>query len=93
MNNDVEQRIRERAHKIWEQEGRPLGRDRAHWDRASREIAEETEDHAPERDDASEEGNVTAPAPTDWQESEATRENPELSGLTRGGDPTPNRSE
>jgi hypothetical protein len=78
MNNDVEKRIRERAHRIWEEEGKPLNRDRAHWERASREIAEETEDHTGARDDA-----------IDWQESEATKENPELSGITRGGSVKP----
>lgn len=36
-----EQRIRERAHQIWEEEGRPLGRDAEHWERASRQIEEE----------------------------------------------------
>ena len=38
MQHDVEQRIRERAHQIWEEEGRPHGRDREHWEQASREI-------------------------------------------------------
>lgn len=33
-----EQRIRERAHAIWEAEGRPEGRDREHWQRACREL-------------------------------------------------------
>lgn len=32
-------RIRRRAHAIWEGEGRPEGRDQAHWAQASREIA------------------------------------------------------
>jgi hypothetical protein len=34
MMADTEQRIRERAHQIWEEEGRPEGREREHWDRA-----------------------------------------------------------
>jgi hypothetical protein len=38
---DREQRIRERAHSLWEQEGRPEGRDREHWERAMREIDDE----------------------------------------------------
>ena len=33
-----ENRIKERAYHIWEAEGRPHGRDREHWERASREI-------------------------------------------------------
>jgi hypothetical protein len=34
MMADTEQRIRERAHQIWEEEGRPEGRERDHWERA-----------------------------------------------------------
>lgn len=34
-------RVRERAHAIWEREGRPEGRHIAHWQQAAREIAEE----------------------------------------------------
>ena len=34
MMADTEQRIRERAHRIWEEEGRPHGREQEHWDRA-----------------------------------------------------------
>jgi hypothetical protein len=30
--------IRERAYAIWEEEGRPAGREWDHWERASREI-------------------------------------------------------
>jgi hypothetical protein len=36
-----EKAIRERAYHIWEAEGRPHGRDREHWERASREIGAE----------------------------------------------------
>ena len=41
MSDKREQRIRERAHQIWESEGRPDGQDQSHWERASREIEEE----------------------------------------------------
>lgn len=37
--DDREDRIRERAHRIWEEEGHPHGRDAAHWDMASEQIA------------------------------------------------------
>ena len=30
--------IKERAYAIWEEEGRPQGRDRDHWDRAAQEF-------------------------------------------------------
>ena len=33
-----EERIRIRAHEIWETEGRPQGRDREHWEQACREL-------------------------------------------------------
>lgn len=36
---DVEERIRRRAYAIWEQEGRPDGRDADHWALAREEIA------------------------------------------------------
>jgi hypothetical protein len=36
-----EQRIRERAHQIWEREGRPEGKSDEHWQRAQAEIAAE----------------------------------------------------
>jgi hypothetical protein len=38
---DKEDLIRRRAHEIWEQEGRPHGRDREHWERAAREFESE----------------------------------------------------
>ena len=42
---DREEKIRERAHQIWEQEGRPDGLEQEHWERASREVdAEEGND-------------------------------------------------
>ena len=46
--------VAERAYTIWEEEGRPHGRDRAHWERAEQELAapeavpEATSEVAPE---------------------------------------------
>jgi len=40
-SNDREARIRERAHRIWESEGRPEDRSDVHWDIAARIIDEE----------------------------------------------------
>ncbi len=34
-----EQRIRERAYRLWEQEGRPEGREAIHWDQATELVA------------------------------------------------------
>jgi hypothetical protein len=36
-----EERIRRRAHEIWEADGRPEGRHEEHWARARREVEEE----------------------------------------------------
>lgn len=38
MDDDRETQIRERAYQIWQAEGEPLGREKAHWDQASGEI-------------------------------------------------------
>jgi len=40
---DREEKIRTRAHEIWENEGRPAGREQEHWERARREF--EAEEH------------------------------------------------
>jgi hypothetical protein len=37
----MEQRIRDRAHRIWEDEGRPEGRAETHWERACALVASE----------------------------------------------------
>ena len=44
MRQDRDQLIRERAYHIWEREGRPHGRETAHWQQAVGEI--ETEERA-----------------------------------------------
>jgi hypothetical protein len=36
---DTAERIRQRAYEIWEREGRPEGREQAHWEQAEREVA------------------------------------------------------
>lgn len=36
--NDREQWVQQRAYAIWETEGRPDGRDRAHWEQAEHEL-------------------------------------------------------
>jgi Protein of unknown function (DUF2934) len=57
MGNNRQERIRQRAHAIWEQEGQPHGAHQRHWDQATSEIdaedsqasslAENTEDASP----------------------------------------------
>jgi hypothetical protein len=43
LTPDLEEMIRQRAHEIWEHEGRPLGRHEEHWQRAAGEITQELE--------------------------------------------------
>ncbi len=40
MDQDIERRIRERAYEIWEEEGRPHGREAQHWQQAASEMAD-----------------------------------------------------
>ena len=42
--DDRNERIRKRAHEIWEEEGRPEGREYSHWLRAKAEIQAEDRD-------------------------------------------------
>jgi Protein of unknown function (DUF2934) len=37
--DDLERRIQQRAYELWENEGRPHGREQDHWQQAEREIA------------------------------------------------------
>ena len=39
--HSVEDRIRRKAHELWEAEGHPHGRDQDHWDRAKEIVADE----------------------------------------------------
>jgi hypothetical protein len=68
--SDREERIRARAHEIWEQAGRPLGEDLRHWEQAAREIDEEDAASAPgggasqaSGGDAEGDARVAAPKP------------------------------
>ncbi len=38
MPDDRDDRIRRRAHEIWERDGRPHGKHAEHWERAAREV-------------------------------------------------------
>jgi hypothetical protein len=42
-DDDRARRIRERAHRLWEQEGRPEGREALHWHEAERQLVAEEE--------------------------------------------------
>ena len=49
---DREQRIRARAHEIWETEGRPSDRAEAHWQQAEQEVANATSDYVLQQDES-----------------------------------------
>jgi hypothetical protein len=56
-----EERIRQRAHELWEQEGRPEGRAQDHWERAAQDL--DREDAAIQREGvAGEKPGVKPPA-------------------------------
>jgi hypothetical protein len=66
---DPEHKIRDRAYALWVEDGRPHGREHAHWEQASREIADEDRTGAaPSGQDATAalqsvaDGDATAPA-------------------------------
>jgi hypothetical protein len=50
MNDARHQQIAERAHAIWDDEGRPDGQAEAHWKRAEQEIDTDRSDIAAETD-------------------------------------------
>jgi hypothetical protein len=47
LEQDLEQRIRERAYLLWEMEGRPEGREEEYWHRARERIEAETQSAYP----------------------------------------------
>lgn len=38
QNSSIPEQVRDRAYQLWEAEGRPHGRDQAHWFQAEREL-------------------------------------------------------
>jgi hypothetical protein len=42
MDQDHQERIKQRAHELWESEGRPEGRDADHWSQAEQELHSQT---------------------------------------------------
>jgi hypothetical protein len=66
MTQEREHKIRERAYRLWEQDGRPEGQEQAHWREAERQIvAEEGEAWRPDGPDATAAGSPVAAPPAD----------------------------
>jgi hypothetical protein len=62
MSGDREQKIRERAHVLWEAEGRPEGREHDHWREAERQVvAEEAGEGQPQAPDEAAVGSQGGP--------------------------------
>ncbi|WP_104668794.1 DUF2934 domain-containing protein [Ensifer adhaerens] len=60
--DDKEERIRRRAHAIWENEGRPFGEEERHWEQARREIEEDISSEATGSGEGEGTGTIVAPA-------------------------------
>jgi len=75
MDKHQEESIRRRAHQIWEDEGRPEGKEAEHWDRAAREVAGKKTDSSAHGDavKAAAEGSKTERVADDLQSGKAGR--------------------
>jgi len=60
-NSNREERVRHRAYRIWQQEGRPEGRDIDHWEQAEQEI--EREDKLAQEDERGSDHPAVGPVP------------------------------
>jgi hypothetical protein len=85
MGNEREEKVRARAHEIWEREGQVSGLEREHWERAGREI--DAEDNEGKSVGAGDDGLSTV----DDSQSPESSPGDDHSGLTRGGDPKARR--
>jgi hypothetical protein len=74
MYQEDQERIRERAHRIWEREGRPDGRDAQHWEMAREEIAIEDNQGLATKPNPAAEGKVYADGTEDAEEITAAEE-------------------
>ena len=74
MYQEDQDRIRERAHRIWEREGQPHGRDTQHWEMAREEIAIEDNQHLATKPNPAADGKVYADGTEDAEEITAAEE-------------------
>jgi hypothetical protein len=61
----IEERVRQRAYRIWEEEGRPEGREHEHWQRAVRDVEAQASTDAGETPTTGEAESKLPPLPTD----------------------------
>ena len=93
MDQNVERRIRDRAYSIWEEEGRPEGRDVDHWLRAAQEIAAEVHgEEPPAKGKAGGRGKSAAKAEPAAAEEEAPKKRAaraKTAGSEKAAEPAP----
>ena len=75
--DDHDERIRQRAHEIWEEEGRPEGREYSHWLRARAEIQDTAGDAPAEAGRASKADIARNALPPGTVPEKPTAENPD----------------
>ena len=75
--DDHDERIRQRAHEIWEEEGRPEGREYSHWLRARAEIQDAAGDAPAEAGRASKADIARNALPPGTVPENPTAENPD----------------
>lgn len=74
MYHEDQERIRERAHRIWEREGRPDGRAAQHWEMAREEIAIEDNQNLATKPNPATEGKIYADGTEEAEEITAAEE-------------------
>jgi hypothetical protein len=84
--DEIESRIRERAHLLWEREGRPEGREAAHWDMAKEQVAIEDNQRNITKPNPVANGQVYADRPGTVEPLEAVENAGEFPTLTDQGE-------
>jgi hypothetical protein len=62
MSDDFEERVRQRAHELWERAGRPEGLAEQHWEQALQQITAEAEGADSDREEGGESNLSTVAA-------------------------------
>lgn len=87
--DEIERRIRERAYQLWEREGRPEGREAAHWDMAKEQIAIEDFQRSATKPNPVAQGHVYADQVGTVEPLEAVENAGEFPTLTDQGEGRP----
>lgn len=82
--DELSERIRERAYRIWLDEGQPEGREDAHWEQARREVQDASEN--PPGDDGGKERRLDAGLDETFPSSDPASESQPGGGITGPSD-------